>query len=405
MKKLISVLLAVVLFIPSAGQSHSAVEVDLFGSEITDEILAKMVADGTIPHDTTHLILALNSISNLTPLAGLTQLHTLELYGNQISDLSPLAGLTGLLNLHLDFNNISDLTPLSELSKLEHLTLNQNNVTDVSPLRWLFNMKVLSLAQNKIKNISPLLELHGLVELHLDFNDIDDIEPLFVGYDNVSINLVSFKGDLQTLTFSGNKISDISPLGKLHHAELIAFRTASNLKTLIALDNGISDILALRNLRELEFVMLCNNEITDIAPLEGLPRLEWLSLYGNKIGDITPLINNKPKMLDWVHLEENPIPFAQIDLLKSALPNAFIFHTAEEPFKLGHVLGGMKITTSDALEILKFIVGLPSRLDTSHGAFSAALIVNADKPCTEDALEILKYIVGLPNKITERSVH
>ena len=60
----------------------------------------------------------------------------------------------------------------------------------------------------------------------------------------------------------------------------------------------------------------------------------------------------------------------------------------------GFVLGKEKITISDALEILKHIVGLSSLIDNCDNARAAASIVG-DAISTADALEILKHIVGL----------
>ena len=53
-----------------------------------------------------------NSVSDLSPLAGLTRLEVLELWGNSVSDISPLTGLTNLKNLGLVGNNISDISAL-----------------------------------------------------------------------------------------------------------------------------------------------------------------------------------------------------------------------------------------------------------------------------------------------------
>ena len=53
-----------------------------------------------------------NSVSDLSPLRGLTHLAVLELWNNSVSDLSPLAGLVSLQNLGLVLNNVSDLSPL-----------------------------------------------------------------------------------------------------------------------------------------------------------------------------------------------------------------------------------------------------------------------------------------------------
>ncbi|MXV76073.1 leucine-rich repeat domain-containing protein, partial [Candidatus Poribacteria bacterium] len=62
-------------------------------------------------------------VSDLTPLANLTNLVYLGLCGSQISDVSPLANLTNLKGLDLGGNNISDITPLENLVNLEWINL------------------------------------------------------------------------------------------------------------------------------------------------------------------------------------------------------------------------------------------------------------------------------------------
>lgn len=58
------------------------------------------------------LILADNSISDLTPLTKMTHLHYLELFVNRLTDISPLAELHELVDVNVSYNAISDLTPL-----------------------------------------------------------------------------------------------------------------------------------------------------------------------------------------------------------------------------------------------------------------------------------------------------
>ena len=73
-------------------------------------------------------------ISDLSPLAGLTNLIVLHLRDNQISDISPLANLTKLMRLYLQGNQISDITPLANLTKLTKLHLEWNQISDLKPL-------------------------------------------------------------------------------------------------------------------------------------------------------------------------------------------------------------------------------------------------------------------------------
>lgn len=58
------------------------------------------------------LILADNSIWDISPLTNLKHLHYLEVFLNRISDLSPLAELHELVDVNISYNPISDISPL-----------------------------------------------------------------------------------------------------------------------------------------------------------------------------------------------------------------------------------------------------------------------------------------------------
>lgn len=49
---------------------------------------------------------------------------------NQISDITPIASLTNLEKLVLSGNNISNITPLQNLEKLDRVYLNDNQIKD-----------------------------------------------------------------------------------------------------------------------------------------------------------------------------------------------------------------------------------------------------------------------------------
>ena len=72
-----------------------------------------------------------NSISDITPLSGLTHLEFLGLWSNQIKDVSPLAGLVNLRELILHGNPISDISPLIGLENLENLEISNTNTKGV----------------------------------------------------------------------------------------------------------------------------------------------------------------------------------------------------------------------------------------------------------------------------------
>ena len=66
---------------------------------------------------------------------------------------------------------------------------------------------------------------------------------------------------------------------------------------------------------------------------------------------------------------------------------------------LGRITGTSSITINDALEILKYLAGLPSAIAPNNDSWNAALITGGSVPTIADALEILKKLANLPNMI------
>ena len=145
------------------------------------------------------------SLSNehLAALAGLSKLESLKLYGNRITDLSPIARLTNLRALDISRNPIADLRlrPVVELPNLTALSASGIELTDLRPLAGLVNLQHLELWGNKIEDLTPLVGLVQLERLNLNNNEIVDIQPLL---DNIGIGA----GD--KIELEENKLSDIS---------------------------------------------------------------------------------------------------------------------------------------------------------------------------------------------------
>lgn len=87
-----------------------------------------------------------------------------------------------------------------------------------------------------------------------------------------------------------------------------------HIKILDVSGNMLSDISNLWNLHDLEELYLGNNQIGYIDALDNLSKLRTLDLSGNEINDISPLFNLE--RLEYVNLVGNPVPKAQIKLLK-----------------------------------------------------------------------------------------
>ncbi len=117
------------------GSMPSLFTLDLSGNNITDiSPLAGL--------DLGCLFISNNSISNLWPLSGMTNLYMLILEGNPLSGtgaLKPLAGLTGMRLLYLSECEITDVAPLAELYEnaplLDTIILDRNPVEDYDPIR------------------------------------------------------------------------------------------------------------------------------------------------------------------------------------------------------------------------------------------------------------------------------
>jgi len=101
-------------------------------------------------------------IIDLTPLAELTSLVSLDLAGTKVTDLTPLAGLTVLQSLDLRGTPVTDLTPLAGVTGLKSLALSNTEVTDVTPPAGLTGLKSLVLSNTEVTDVTPLAGLTGL---------------------------------------------------------------------------------------------------------------------------------------------------------------------------------------------------------------------------------------------------
>ena len=97
---------------------------------------------------------------------GITEL---ELRASQITDVTPLAQLTDLRMLGLGLNRITDLTPLAELTKLKTLWLSDNQIADIMPLAKLTKLRTLYLARNPIPDEQKAMLRKALPKCRIEF--------------------------------------------------------------------------------------------------------------------------------------------------------------------------------------------------------------------------------------------
>jgi internalin A len=200
-------------------------------------------------------------ITNLSGIAGATNLVLLDLAGNSISDLTPLQGLTNLQYLNLDANAIASISPLTNLANLTSLSLARNYLLDYSPLSNLTNLTSLSLHDGALTNLNFLTNLFGLKELIVYHNGFTDLSPL-----TGLINLTSLDLRWNNLTNPG---------------VLSSLTNSSRLSQLFLAGTGLSNIDFVKHLTQLTSLNLGENSITDLSPLLALTDLEYLTLSWN----------------------------------------------------------------------------------------------------------------------------
>ena len=298
------------------------------------------------------LHLSNNQIEDVSPLAGLTELWQLWLERNPIRDLTPLSGLK-LTDLNISNNpiKVSDISPLAALKELRTLDLLNSGISDIQPLSGLTELRTLLLKGNPVKDFTPLSGLNltnlkydviGQTTGQTDFAETWMPDPALrttvrgeigllpdvpltkermrsVGDLNVAGKGISdltgleFATHLRELDIRDNPITDLRPLANLTTLErlylsdifpntpTLDLRPLANLINLeeLTLENSkVSDISPLARLKKLQILDLTHNDISDLRPLAGLRELRKLRIRGNPIRDLTPLSELKHTPLE-----------------------------------------------------------------------------------------------------------
>ena len=282
------------------GASGPLAEAALAAGTAIPVPLAELLEAAQEGAGTERLDLSSRNLTDITALAGLTDLSELDLSDNAITDLGPLAGLTGLEVLNLSGNGIEDLWPLAGLTSLEVLDLSGNGITDLHPLAGLTGLEVLDLSGNQIEDLWPLAELTGLEVLDLAGNGIEELWPL--------VGLTA----LERLNLSDNRIEELWPLAGLtglevllldrnRVADVLALSQLSGLANLGLSGNRIADLGLLSELGGLRRLDLSGNAVADVSALGEMSGMVWLRLPGNPVSDVTPL--GRLEKLLWLWLD------------------------------------------------------------------------------------------------------
>lgn len=235
-------------------------------------------------------------------------IETLTIDSLSLGALKGLEKCTGLKELTVIDSQVQDLSFLSKLTSLEKLTLSGNNIQDLSALSSLTSLKTLDLSDNaSLADLSKLSGLSNLTTLNVSGTAVADVSKV--------------PASVTDLDISGTSVVD---LGQLH---------TTNLESLKASGNGISDATAVSAMTSLKNLDLSNNPgllISGIPSLTSLTNLKTLNLAGTGISadDEAALKAKLPGDLTngggWFeNIVGNPAPdAAEKGVLKSALDEA-----------------------------------------------------------------------------------
>ncbi len=256
------------------------------------------------------------STADLTQLAQLPNLRTLDLSHTKLTNISGLAGLTQLTNLNLGFNNITNISALAGMTQLQTLNLSFNTISDISALAGMNSLQALYLDANNLTTISALANKPALTKLYVDANQLTSITTLAsspnltelgLSHNQLStITTLSGMSALQMLALDGNNLSTISALSGL-----------SSLQTLYLRSNLLTDVAALAGLSQLQRLELGFNNISALPSLSSMTALQHLGAEDNAITNVSPLSGRTT--LKSVALENNLITSntANINSLKT----------------------------------------------------------------------------------------
>ena len=106
-------------------------------------------------------------VTDLDPIAQLTQLRELNIYRTNVIDLTPIAQLTQLSKLDISGTGVFDLTPIAQLTQLKVLRITTTRVIDLTPLSGLTQLSKLDMWDTPINDLTPLAQLIRLTEIRI----------------------------------------------------------------------------------------------------------------------------------------------------------------------------------------------------------------------------------------------
>lgn len=257
---------------------------DLTGSRFPAEDLTILAGLPAL----TSLNLSDCSISTIAALAGANNLTQLDLSHNTVRNLEAIAPMTNLVELSLQHNAVTDLSQLSSLVNLRTLNISFNSVTNLAPLSSCTALATLDASNNQIGSVNGITALPALTTLNLEKNSLTDISPLGACTElkdlNIGSNSLTDISSLVTLTkmekfnFSSNQITDLP-----------VWPDGCALQTIDGSYNQLTSIDILQKMKDLTYVYMDYNLLTSVDSLADAYCLVQVNVFGNQISDVSKL--------------------------------------------------------------------------------------------------------------------
>lgn len=225
-----------------------------------------------------------------------------------------------------DNESITELNPLAELSDLRYLDCSGTKVSDINPIRNLNGIKELNISDTEITDISNLKYANVVRNFKADNNKISDV------------SIVEYFKDLNELSISGTDVSDISSLSSCENitklnlsATLVNDITSlSNLFKLNDLDISntyVNDLSALQNIENLHFLNIEGTQVTDLSVISNLTNLNQINFSNTKISDLEPL--NELPQLSIIYCDHSLVTREDVDTFRAIHPDKLIINESE----------------------------------------------------------------------------
>lgn len=228
------------------------------------------------------------TVSDLTPVSGLSALAELRCSRTGVDDLRPVSGLTALNVLVFSFTDVSDLSPISALKGLSELIFSWTDVRDLTPVSGLTALKIIDCSRTEISDLRAVSALNTLSELSFSSTSVSNLTPISGLANLTNLNcartgvtdLAELSGlaALTSLDCSGTQVCDLTPLS-----------TLGRLTKLGCSATAVNDLNPLSGLSELTYLDCSDTAVKNLAPLSGLNMLAELDCMRTDVSDLEPV--------------------------------------------------------------------------------------------------------------------